>query len=175
MLQILCHIHNLRNTSYVCVHVCVIERETLWYSLLANEEIQDLWHLLGIYTSFPGSSAGKESACNTEDLSWIPGLGRSAGEGIGHPLQYSLASLVAQLVKNPSAMWETWVQSLGWEGPLENGHLLQYSGLENSGVTKNRTWLSHFHFQECIHTLSLAARGWCEKRQVWKTEISLES
>jgi len=41
-------------------------------------------------------------------------LGRSAGEGIGYPLQYSWASLVAQLVKNPPAMWETWVQSLGW-------------------------------------------------------------
>ena len=49
----------------------------------------------------------------------IPGSGRSAGEGIGYPLQYSWASLLAQLVKNPSAMWETWVQSLGWEDPLE--------------------------------------------------------
>ena len=46
-------------------------------------------------------------------------LGRPAREGIGHPLQYSWASLVAQLVKNPLAMWETWVQSLGWEDPLE--------------------------------------------------------
>ena len=51
----------------------------------------------------------------------IPGLGSSAGEGIGYPLQYSWASLVAQLVKNPPAMWETWVQSLGWEHPLERG------------------------------------------------------
>ena len=50
-----------------------------------------------------------------------PGLGRSGGEGIGYPLQYSWASLVAQLVKNPPAMWETWVQSLGWEDPLEKG------------------------------------------------------
>ena len=49
----------------------------------------------------------------------IPGSGRSAGEGIGYPLQYSWASLVAQLVKNPPAIWETWVQSLGWEAPLE--------------------------------------------------------
>ena len=49
----------------------------------------------------------------------IPESGRSAGEGIGYPLQYSQASLVAQLVKNPSAMWETWVRSLGWEDPLE--------------------------------------------------------
>ena len=43
------------------------------------------------------------------------------GEGIGYPLQYSWASLVAQMVKNLSAMWETWVQSLGWEDPLEKG------------------------------------------------------
>ena len=51
----------------------------------------------------------------------IPGSGRSAGEGIGYPLQYSWASLVAQLVKNPPAIWETWVQSLSWEDPLEKG------------------------------------------------------
>ena len=51
----------------------------------------------------------------------IPRLGRSTGEGIGYPLQYSWASLVAQLVKNPPAMWEAWIQSLGWEGPLEEG------------------------------------------------------
>ena len=49
----------------------------------------------------------------------ISGSGRSAGEGIGYPVQYSWASLVVQLVKNPPAMWETWVQSLGWEDPLE--------------------------------------------------------
>ena len=48
-------------------------------------------------------------------------MGRSAGERIGYPLQYSWASLVAKLVKNPSAMWETWVGSLGWEDPLEKG------------------------------------------------------
>ena len=68
---------------------------------------------------FPGSSVGKESACNARDPSSIPGSGRAAGERIGYPLQYSLASLVAQLVKNPPAMWETWVRSLGWEDPLE--------------------------------------------------------
>jgi len=48
-------------------------------------------------------------------------LGKSAGERIDYPLQYSWASLVAQLVKNPPAMRETWVQSLGWEDPLEKG------------------------------------------------------
>ena len=51
----------------------------------------------------------------------IPGSGRSAGEGIGYLLQYSWASLVAQLVKNPPAIPETWVQTLGWEDPLEKG------------------------------------------------------
>ena len=58
---------------------------------------------------FPFSSVGKESACNAGDPSLIPGLGRSAREGIGYPLQYSGASLVVQLVKNPPAMRETWV------------------------------------------------------------------
>ena len=62
---------------------------------------------------FPDSSVGKESACNAEDASSIPGSGRSAGEGIGDPLQYSWASLVAQLVKNLPAMQETPVQFLG--------------------------------------------------------------
>ena len=70
---------------------------------------------------FPDSSVGKESAWNAGDPGLIPGLGRSPGEGIGYPLQYSWASLVAQLVKNPPAMQETWVQSLGWEDPLEKG------------------------------------------------------
>ena len=51
----------------------------------------------------------------------IPGSERSPGEGIGYPLQYSWASLVAQLVKNLPEVQETWVQSLGWEDPLENG------------------------------------------------------
>ena len=68
---------------------------------------------------FPGSSAGKESACNAKDPGSIPGSGSSTGEGIGYPLQYSWAFLVAQLVKNPPAM--TWVQSLGWEDPLDKG------------------------------------------------------
>ena len=69
----------------------------------------------------PYSSIGKESACNAGDPGWIPGSGRSNGEGIGCPLQYSWASLVAQLVKNLPAMRETWVISLGWEDLLEKG------------------------------------------------------
>ena len=68
---------------------------------------------------FPGSSGGKGSPFSAGDPGSIPGLERSAGEGIGHPLQYSWASLVAHLVKNQPAMWETWVQSQCWEDPLE--------------------------------------------------------
>ena len=58
---------------------------------------------------FPDSSVGKESSCNAGDLGSIPEVGRSAKEGIGYPVQYSLASSVAQLVKNLPAMQETWV------------------------------------------------------------------
>ena len=68
---------------------------------------------------FPGSSAGKQSACNAGDPSSIPGSRSSAGEGIGYPLQYSWASLVAQTVKRLPAMRETQVQFLGWQDPLE--------------------------------------------------------
>ena len=69
---------------------------------------------------FSGSSAGKESTCNAGDPGSIPGSRRSPGEWIGYPLQYPWASLVAQLVKNSPAVWETWVWSLGLEDPLEN-------------------------------------------------------
>ena len=58
-----------------------------------------------IIWGFPDSSVGKESAFNARDPSSIPGLGRFTGEGIGYPLQYSCASLVAQLVKNLPTMW----------------------------------------------------------------------
>ena len=79
-------------------------------------------NLVQIYhQGFPDSSVGKESTCNAGDPCSIPGLGRSHGEGIGYPLQYSGTSLVAQLVKNLPAMWETWVQPLGWEDSLEKG------------------------------------------------------
>ena len=78
---------------------------------------------------FPGSLVGKESTCNAGDPSLTPGSGRSAGEGIGHPLQYSWTSLVAQLVKNLPAMWETWVRSLSWEDPLEKGKATHSSTL----------------------------------------------
>ena len=62
-----------------------------------------------VFLGFSGGSDGKESARNAGDLGLIPGLGRSPGEGIGYPLQYSWASLVAQMVKNLLTMRETWV------------------------------------------------------------------
>ena len=70
---------------------------------------------------FPDCSVGKESASNAGDPRSIPVLGRSAGEGIGYPLQYFWASLIAQTVKNLLAMREIWIRSLGWEDPLEKG------------------------------------------------------
>ena len=110
---------------------------------------------------FPDSSVGKESTCNAGDPGSILGSGRSSGEGIGYPHQYSWASLMAQLVKNPPAVQETWVRFLGLgrsPGEGNTGRIpLQYSGLENSmdcivhGVAKNRTRLSDFHFTSRIY------------------------
>ena len=79
------------------------------------------------YRLFPHCSVGKASACDARDPSLIPGSGRSAGEGIGYPLQYSWASLVAQPVKNLPAMQETWFRSLGWENPLEKEKATHFS------------------------------------------------
>ena len=95
---------------------------------------------------FPSSSVGKKSACNAGDPGLIPGSGRSA-EGIGYPLQYSWAFLVAQLVKNPPAMRETRVQSLGWEDLLQKGKAA-HSRMPawRIRVAKSRTQLSGFHF-----------------------------
>ena len=91
----------------------------LWYN--------KVWILrLLLHRDFRGSSVGKESACNAGD----PGSGRSTGEGIGHPFQYSWTSLVARLVKNLPAMRETWVWSLGWEDPLEKGKATHSSILD---------------------------------------------
>ena len=86
----------------------------------------------------------------------IPGLGRSPGDGIGYPLHYSWPSLVAQMVKNLPAVWETWVQYLGWEDCLEEGMATHSSILtwripkdrrawcgSVQGVAKSRMQLSH--------------------------------
>ena len=95
---------------------------------------------------FPGGSNGKESSCNAGDLGLIPGSGRSPGEGIGYPLQYSWASLVAQLVKNLPAMWETWRRSPG-EG---NVNPLQYSCLENP-MDRGAWWATVHRSQRVRH------------------------
>ena len=71
-----------------------------------------------MYIGFPSILAGQESTYKAGDPGSIPMSGRSTGEGIGYPLQYSWASLVAQLVKNLPTMQETWVRSLGWEDTL---------------------------------------------------------
>ena len=77
---------------------------------------------------FSAGPVGKEPACNAGDSGLIPGVGRSTGEGIGYPLQYSWAILVSQLVKNLPAMQETWVQSLGQKDPLEK-EMATYSSI----------------------------------------------
>ena len=78
-------------------------------------------------TGFPGSLAGRESSCHAGDSDSIPGSERSPGEGLGYPLHHSWASLVVQMVKNLPAMQQTWVQSLGWEDPLEKGKATHFS------------------------------------------------
>ena len=98
-----------------------------------------------LFLGFPGSSAGKESACNAGDPGLIPGSRRSPGEGIGYPLQYSWASLVAQIVKNPSAMQDTWVQSLGWEDPLEEGTATHFSILAWRIPMDREAWQTTVH------------------------------
>ena len=102
---------------------------------------------------FPDSSVGKESTCNVGDPGLIPGLGRSAGEGIGYPLQYSWASLVAQLVKNPPECgrpgFHPWIGKISWRRKrlptpvFWAGEFVDYAV---HGVTKSWTRLSDFHF-----------------------------
>ena len=123
------------------------------YSFYLKNKRRVLW-------GFPCSSAGKESACNAGDPSSIPGLGRSAWEGISYSLQYYWASLVAQLVKNPPATQETWVQSLGWEDPLEKGRLPtpvfwpeEVHDCIVHGVAKSQTRLSDFYFTMIVFNL----------------------
>ena len=121
-----------------------------------------------IIRGFPSSSAGKESTCNARDPGLIPGSGSSPGEGIGYPLQYSWASLVAQRLKHLPALWETWVRSLGQEDSTGegNGNPLLYSCLENPmdggtwwatvhGVTKSWTRLSDLTFFQATFMVHL--------------------
>ena len=95
-----------RENNQIRIQICLSDSKA--HSL---KKKTSLHYLDYIYTDmdFPGSSAGKESTCNAEEPSSVPGSGRLPGEGMGCPLQYSWASLVAQAVKNPPAMQETWV------------------------------------------------------------------
>ena len=95
--------------------------------------------------NFPGNSAGKETTCNAGDPSLIPGSGRAPGQGIGYPLQYSWASLVAQTVENPPAMQENWVQSLGWQDPLEEGIATHSSVLAGRIPMDRGAWWATVH------------------------------
>ena len=104
-------------------------------------------------SSLPDSSVGKESACNAGYPSPVPGLGRSTGEWIDYPLQYSWASLVAQLVKNLPSMGETWVQFLGWEDPWRRERL------PTPGF-----WPGEFHGLDSL---------WCHKESDMTEQLSL--
>ena len=103
---------------------------------------------------FPGSSVGKEPTSNAGDPSSIPGLGRSPGEAIGYPLQYSWTSLVGSAGKESTCNAGDLgsIPGLGRSPGEGKGSPLQYSDLENSmgcivhGVTKRRTRLSDFSF-----------------------------
>ena len=107
------------------------------------------------WSGFPGSSAGIESSCNARDPNSIPELGRSTGEGIGYPLQDSWAFLVARIVKNLPAMQEAWVQSWGWEDPLEKGKATHSSILtwRIPWGAKSWTQLIEFHLRLSIFYL----------------------
>ena len=86
---------------------------------------------LGNFVGFPGNSAGKESTCNEGDpVRFLSQEDPSAGEGIDYPLQYSWASPVAHVVKNPPTMWGL-VPGLGRSPGEGNGYSVQYFGLEN--------------------------------------------
>ena len=91
------------------------------------------------------STAGEESTCNAGNPGSIPRLGSSPGEGMVYPLQDSWTSLVAQTVKNPPAMRENWVQSLGWEDPLEEGMAPHYSIFAWRIPTDREAWRAAVH------------------------------
>ena len=103
------------------------------------------------WLDFPNSSVGKESACDAGDPGLIPGSGRSAREGIGYPLQYSWASLMAQLVKNPlkcgRSGFNPWVGKIPWrrERLTHSGILAWRIPWTIHGITKSRARLSNFH------------------------------
>ena len=113
---------------------------------------------------FPCGSAGKESTCNAGDPGSIPGSGRSSGEGIGYPIKYSWASLVAQMVKNLPSMRETWDQSLGWEDALEEGMAT------HSSIPAWRIPMDRGAWQATVHGV---AKSWTQLSTAQSTRVLL--
>ena len=107
------------------------------------------------HRGFPDSSVGKESAFCAGDPGSILGSGRSLGEGTSYPLQYSWASLVAQMVKKSLVMQETWVQFLSWEDPLEEGMATHFSILAWRIPMNRGAW------QTTVHRV---AKSWIQLR-----------
>ena len=120
---------SLSVNSLKCVTITLSQKNSLFllyshsFTTLRTLLTPSMWVLSPYYAilCFPGSSVSKESSCNAGDPCSTPALGRSHGEGIGYPLLYSWASLVAHMVKNPPAVRETWLWYLGWEDSLEKG------------------------------------------------------
>ena len=132
----------------------------IWGNIIINPKFIILF-FFQFSLGFPDSSVGKESTCNAGDPSSIPGVGRSTGEGLGYSLQYSWASLMAQLVRNPPVKQETcfdpWVGKIPWR---RKGYPLWCSGLESFtdcivyGSAKSQTPLSLSMFIFCSSTPS---------------------
>ena len=132
------------------------------------------------------SSVGKEFACSAGDPGSIPGLERSPRERIVYPLQYSWASLVAQLVKNPPAMQETWVQSLGWDDPWRRESLPtpiflpgEFHGLQSMGLQRvGQDWATFTFFcsyQASTHLRSSSTLEYELSRLIWEIHGTEES
>ena len=101
----------------------------------------------------------KGDSCNAGDPGSIPGLGRSAGEKVGYPLQYSWALLVAQLVKNPPACgragFNCWVEKIPWRRERLPTPVLwpgEFHGLYSPWGHKESDMMSDFHFHFNRHT-----------------------
>ena len=114
---------------------------------------------------FPDSSAGEESPCNSGDPGLIPRWGSSLGKGIGYPLQYSWASLVAQMVKNPPVMRESWVRSLGWKDTLEEDMATYWVFLPGESPWPEEPGGLHSPWgcKESDTTERLSTAAWCIK------------
>ena len=142
---------------------CLNTQDQVWNLILACPH----WH-----KGFPDSSVCKEFACNAGDPGSILELRRSPGEGIGYPFQYSWAFLVAQLIKNWPAMWETWVRSHDWEDALEKGKATHssISGLENSMESMGSQRVRHYC--RVINIVVAQGIGWTRRKETKEWPIS---